>query len=216
MTDRASERLQLDGAFWLETMGTQLTQWFTMTPASHVSVDLGGWIALSGEGWSGFNVCCVLDHPRAAPLFEHYAMTISHLPALLLVEKVTPEILESAAHIDARNIGDISLMTWDDEDVPLSVDSSVVVRQITTLAELTPTTVLVSGSLSINLQACVDVFEPMLDDANAAIWVGEKDGHIVSAAISLRDWECQPEMAPRCSSKLAPPRGVLSSRSVLT
>ena len=182
---QAHEHLELDGVFWLETEGAQLSRWFARSPRSHVALEAGGWIALSGEPWFGFNVACVLDSPRASSLFIRYAASLSDQPGIVIVEKVTPAILELAQRADARHLGEIPLMAFDEESVP-SVGYSVAVRQIVTLADLTPTVVLIAGAFSMNLQACLDLFEPTLEDPNATIWVAEQDGRIISALMSLR------------------------------
>jgi ribosomal protein S18 acetylase RimI-like enzyme len=182
---QAHEHLHFDGAFWLETEGSQLGRWFATAPRSHVSSETGGWLALSGEPWVGFNVGCVLDSPVATSLFTRYAESVGDLPGVLVVEKVTPEIFELAERVGAWHVGEIPLMVFDEETAPLTT-SSVAVRQISTLADLTPTIVLVAASFSMNVQACLDLFEPMLEDPNAGIWVAEKNGHIVGAVLGLR------------------------------
>ena len=182
---RAHEHLELDESFWLETAGAQLSRWFARAPRSHVSLDAGGWIALSGEPWTGFNAACVLDSPYATSLFIRYAASLADLPGVLIVEKMTHEILELAERVGARDIGELPLMVYDREAAP-KANETVDVRQITTLADLTPTVVLIAGSFSMNLQACVDLFEPILADSNASIWVAEKDRQITSAVMSLR------------------------------
>jgi len=175
----------LDTAFWLETEGAQLSHWFARAPKSHVSLETGGWIALSGEPWIGFNVACVLDSPRATSLFIRYTSSLANQPGTVLVETVTPDILELAERVGARHFGEIPLMIFDEETPPLA-KGSVEIHEITTLAELTPTVVLIAGSFSMNLQACIDLLEPMLEGPNAAIWVAERSGHIVSAVMCLR------------------------------
>jgi N-acetylglutamate synthase-like GNAT family acetyltransferase len=182
---RAHEHLELDGTFWLETAGAHLGRWFSNSPKSDVSLDTGGWIARSGEPWIGFNVACVLDSPRATALFERYASAVGDLPGVVIVEQATREIFELAERIGARHIGELPFMVFDKETAP-SDEDSVDVRQIATLADLTPTVVLIAESFSMNVQACLDLFEPMLKDPNAAIWVAEKDGRIIAAVMILR------------------------------
>lgn len=181
----AHEHLALDGAFWLETEGAQLSRWFATAPNSSVSLEAGGWIALSGEPWIGFNVACVLHSPGAASLFVRYASSLADQPGTIFVETVTPEIFELAEHVGARHVGETPLMVFDEAAAPLQTDS-VVVRHITTSADLTPTVVLIAECFSMNVQACIDLFEPMLEEPNAGIWVAERDRHIVSAVMSLR------------------------------
>ena len=182
---RAHDHLGLDGTFWLETEGAQLARWFATAPKSRVSSEIGGWLALSGEPWVGFNVGCVLHSPGATTLFSQYVEGIGGLPGVLIVEKITPEVLELAERVGARHLGELPLMLFDEESAPVTT-IPMDVRAITTLADLTPTAVLVAASFSMNLQACLDLFEPMLEDPHAAIWVAEKDGHIVSAVLSMR------------------------------
>jgi GNAT superfamily N-acetyltransferase len=179
------EHLELDGTFWLETAGTQLGPWFSSAPNSYVSLETEGWIALSGEPWIGFNVGCVLDSPRASSLFTRYAARVGDLPGVLIVEQVTREIFELAKRIGARHVGEVPFMVFDEETAPSGKDP-VSMRQITTLADLTPTVVLIAESFSMNLQACLDLLEPTLEDPNAAIWVAEKDSRIASAVMSWR------------------------------
>ena len=182
---RAREHLELDGVFWLETAGAQLERWFGRAPRSHASTEAGGWIALSGEPWVGFNVACVLDSPRSDALFMRYAERLRDLPGVVIAERVTHEILEIAERLRARDVGEIPFMVFDKETPPTS-PRAVEVSRVTALADLTPTVVLIADAFSMNVQACLDVFEPTLGDPNAAIWTATKDGRLVSAMMTLR------------------------------
>jgi hypothetical protein len=165
--------------------GAQLGAWFSGASNSYVSLETEGWITLSGEPWMGFNVACVLDSPRATSLFKRYAARVGDRPGVLIVEQVTREVLELAERMGARHVGEISFMVFDEETAPSGKDL-VAVRQITTLADLTPTVVRIAESFSMNLQACLDLLEPTLENPNAAIWVAEKDSQITSAVMSWR------------------------------
>ena len=113
-----------------------------------------------------------------------YAESLRDLPGIVIAERVTDEILQIAEHVRARDIGVLPFMVFD-KKTPPSAQRAVEVRRVAALADLTPTVVLIADAFSMNLQACLDVFEPALGDPNATLWVAMKDGRIVSAMMTL-------------------------------
>ncbi|HVA07524.1 MAG TPA: GNAT family N-acetyltransferase [Acidimicrobiales bacterium] len=185
MSDLADRQLRFHGSIWLQEMGTHLAEWFSCVPGYRHSKDGDGWIALSGEDYAGFNVGCVLDRPDASAVFDRYSDMIGPLPAAIVVERLTPSVLSQADQVGARHIGQIPFMAREAGGSRQPESVAVDVQPAANLGDVTPAAVLFADSFSANLQACINMFEPMLNNPSTTLWLGEIEGEVISTAVAL-------------------------------
>jgi GNAT superfamily N-acetyltransferase len=175
-------------AFWLMTTGLQVVDCFGKAPRARARIDEGGWLALTGEASADLNMACVLDGPPAAALLDNYVAEIDGLPTVLMLENPSPELLEQARRAGAAHVGEVPTMVWQGAVVE-SATGDLDVRPATSDLEVEAAIALVSEAFSLDLDMCRRVLGPMRNSPIATIWLGDKGGEFVGAAVTLATGE---------------------------
>jgi GNAT superfamily N-acetyltransferase len=172
-------------AFWLMTTGLQLADCVTQAPHGRARIDDGGWLALSGENSADLNMGCILDGPEAASLLGTYVAEADGLPAILMVENLTAELLEQGQHLGAQHVGAVPTMVWHQDHVEGAGTGACNVHPASSPQEAESAIALIAEAFSLDLDMCRNALAPAQDNPAATIWLGIRGSERVGAGVTV-------------------------------
>ncbi len=174
------------GTFWLKIMGLQVTDAFGRSPSARARIDEGGWLALTGEASADMNMGAVLDTDQAGELLEIYCDELGQLPAVVMLEHATDALVAQANSRGAKAVGEVPIMVWHGDTVPhFDVDESIEVGPTLAPGETNAAIGVIAEAFSLDPAMCRRALGAMAGNPITRFWIGEREGEIVGAAMTL-------------------------------